>query len=121
MYRQHQNFYQILEVNINASIEEIKKSYRRLSKKHHPDKNQGYYESQEIFKKINSAFQVLNDENKRREYNDKLSFETVTAKMLEDPIYKNEILTFLKASGLTFKGISSIGGIFWLSEHFPIS
>ena len=59
------DFYKILEINENASQEEIKKSYRKLSLIHHPDKNNG---NDEKFKKISEAYQVLSDIDERKKY-----------------------------------------------------
>ena len=61
------DFYKILEVDDNASQEEIKKSYRKLSLIHHPDKNPG--DQGEKFKAINEAYETLGDPGKRNEYN----------------------------------------------------
>jgi DnaJ-class molecular chaperone len=62
------NYYKILEVQKNASIEDIKKSYRKLSLKYHPDKNQGDGEiaATEKFKEITEAYEVLGDVEKRK-------------------------------------------------------
>jgi len=62
------SYYKILEVNENASPEEIKKSYRRLSMLHHPDKNKNNIESTEKFQKISEAYETLSDSEKRKEY-----------------------------------------------------
>lgn len=59
------DYYQILGVNSSASEAEIKKAYRRLAHQHHPDKAGG---SDERFKEINEAYQVLSDPRKRAEY-----------------------------------------------------
>lgn len=66
------NYYEILGVAREASQEEIKKAFRRLAKAHHPDVNHGTSESEEKFKKINEAYNVLNKENLRKEYDLKL-------------------------------------------------
>jgi DnaJ-class molecular chaperone len=58
----------VLEVDEKASMEDIKRSYRKLSLKFHPDKNNNSCESQEKFKKINEAYETLGDNEKRREY-----------------------------------------------------
>ncbi len=55
----------MLEVNEDASFEEIKKTYRKLAFQYHPDKNPG---KEEMMKEINEAYAVLSDERKQREY-----------------------------------------------------
>lgn len=62
------NYYQTLGLESHASQEEIKKAYRLLAKKHHPDASGGGPESEGLFKEINEAYQVLGDERKRQEY-----------------------------------------------------
>lgn len=60
------NYYKILDVTKNASPEEIKKAYRKLALKYHPDTNHGDKEAEDKFKKINEANAVLSDPEKRR-------------------------------------------------------
>lgn len=67
-----ENYYDILGVKNNSTQEEIKKAYRDLSKKYHPDKNKEPG-AEDMFKKINEAYSVLKDEQKRKEYDDELS------------------------------------------------
>ena len=62
------DFYEVLGVPRTASAEEIKKAYRKLAFKYHPDKNPGDKAAEEMFKKITAAYDVLGDENKRRQY-----------------------------------------------------
>jgi len=62
------NYYQILEIDKNATQEEIKKAYRKLSLKYHPDKNHGNKEAEEKFKEINKAYQILSDPETRNTY-----------------------------------------------------
>lgn len=64
----YKDYYKILGVDKNASTDEIKKAYRKLAKKYHPDLNQGDREAQEKFKDINEAYEVLGDEDKRKKY-----------------------------------------------------
>jgi len=64
---QFQDYYKTLEVNKKATAAEIKKAYRRLSKKYHPDHNQDP-KAEDRFKQINEAYQVVGDEEKRRRY-----------------------------------------------------
>lgn len=64
-----QTFYEILGVNKNATAEEIKRSYKDLAKKLHPDKNpDNREESEKKFKELSEAYQCLSDENKREIY-----------------------------------------------------
>lgn len=65
---QTQDYYQVLGVAENASLDEIKKTYRKLALKFHPDKNPGNKEAEEKFKRISEAYYVLSDEKKRAEY-----------------------------------------------------
>ncbi len=62
------DYYMILEVNRNASEVEIKKAYRRLAIKYHPDKNPGDKAAEEKFKEVNEAYAVLSDPEKRAMY-----------------------------------------------------
>ncbi len=72
------NYYDILGVNRDASPKDIKKSYRKLSMKHHPDKNQGNKESEDKFKEINEAYSVLSNSEKRKEYDNPNPFNVHT-------------------------------------------
>ena len=60
-------YYAILEVSERASFQEIKRSYRKLARKYHPDRNDAS-EAEETIKKINQAFEVLSNREKRRQY-----------------------------------------------------
>ena len=62
------NYYKILGVDKNASQDEIKRAFRQLARKYHPDVNPGNKEAEEKFKKINEAFQVLGNAEKREQY-----------------------------------------------------
>jgi DnaJ-class molecular chaperone len=62
------DYYQLLEVKKNASVEEIQKAYRRLARKFHPDLNPDDKSAQQKFKDIQHAYDVLNDPEKRRMY-----------------------------------------------------
>jgi molecular chaperone DnaJ len=62
------DYYKVLGVGKNASEEEIKKAYRRLARKYHPDRNQGDKQAEERFKEISQAHDILSDPDKRKAY-----------------------------------------------------
>jgi curved DNA-binding protein len=63
-----EDYYQVLGVKKDASKEEIRKAYRKLAMKYHPDHTKGDKAAEEKFKKISEAYAVLSDEKKRKEY-----------------------------------------------------
>ncbi len=64
----YKDYYKILGVERNATPEEIRKAYRKLAVRYHPDKNKGDKSSEERFKEINEAHEVLSDQDKKRKY-----------------------------------------------------
>ncbi len=62
------DYYEVLGVNRNADAATIKKAYRKLAKKYHPDSNEGNATAAERFKEVNEAYDVLSDEKKRKLY-----------------------------------------------------
>ena len=61
-------YYAILGIPEDASFQEIRKTYRKLAKKYHPDRNKSSH-AEETIKKINEAFEILSDKRKRKQYN----------------------------------------------------
>src|SRR5580692_11870865 len=62
------DYYEILEVTKTSTKEEIKKAYRKVALKFHPDRNQGDKAAEEKFKEAAEAYEVLGDEEKRKMY-----------------------------------------------------
>lgn len=69
----HSNYYDILGVSKDSNESEIKKAFRVLSLKHHPDRNGGSDESKQKFQELNQAYETLSDTNKRRQYDAELN------------------------------------------------
>ena len=63
---EYKDYYKILGVGREASKDEIAKAFKKLARKYHPDLNPGNKESEEKFKEINEAYEVLKDEQKRK-------------------------------------------------------
>ena len=63
---EYKDYYKILGVLKTATADEIKKAYRKLAFKYHPDKNQNNKSSEEKFKEVNEANEVLSDVEKRK-------------------------------------------------------
>jgi curved DNA-binding protein len=110
------DYYQILGVSKTASDDEIKKAYRKLAMKHHPDRNKGNKESEEKFKNISEAYAVLSDKEKRKQY-DTFGSEGFQNKFSQEDIFRNfDFGDIFREFG--FKGRSSSGGPDIFSQIF---
>ena len=63
------DYYEVLGVKRDSSDEEIKKAYRNLARKYHPDRNPGDKQAETKFKEVQDAYDILSDKNKREQYN----------------------------------------------------
>jgi curved DNA-binding protein len=99
------DYYKILGVDKKSSSEEIKKAYRKLALKYHPDRNPNNKEAEEKFKQISEAYAVLSDPQKRQQY-DNFGSDTFRQKYSQEDIFSgfdlNEILRDL--------GFGNLGG-----------
>ncbi len=82
------NYYEVLGVKRKATVEEIKKAYRKLALKYHPDRNKGNKEAEERFKEINEAYAVLSDKEKRQQY-DTFGAEGFHQRFTQEDIFRN--------------------------------
>lgn len=71
---ERKDYYKILGISKDATKDEIKKAYRKLAIRYHPDRNPGNKEAEEKFKQIAEAYSVLGDDEKRKEYDNPSSF-----------------------------------------------
>ena len=78
------DYYKILEVSENVEISEIKKKYRKLAMKYHPDRNAGDERAAKKFREITEAYEVLSNEEKRKEYDYKRENENNHTKKKND-------------------------------------
>ncbi len=111
------DYYKILGVSRDASQDEIKKAFRKLALKYHPDKNKGNKEAEERFKEINEAYAVLSDPEKRRQY-DTFGGAEFQKRYTQEDIFRNfdfgSIFEDLGLGGfgrVIFTGGSGRGGV----------
>jgi len=95
-----EDYYKLLGVNKKATKDEIKKAFRKLAMKYHPDKNKDNKEAEEKFKKINEAYAVLSNDEKRKQY-DMFGAEGFKQRYSQEDIFR----------GFDFNGIFQEFGI----------
>ncbi|ABC77493.1 DnaJ C-terminal domain-containing protein [Syntrophus aciditrophicus] len=102
-----EDYYKILELEKTATSDEIKKAYRKLALKYHPDKNPDNKEAEEKFKKISEAYAVLSDPEKRKQY-DSFGSDTFSQRYTQEDIFRNfDINSILREMG--FGGLGGYG------------
>lgn len=89
----YKDYYKILGVAKNSTVDEIKKAFRSLARKYHPDITKNNKQLEEKFKDIFEAYEVLSDDGKRKTY-DEISTKGVTAKLDENELKKKESSSF---------------------------
>jgi curved DNA-binding protein len=103
------DYYKTLGVNKNSSDEEIKKAYRKLAMKYHPDQTKGNKAAEEKFKKISEAYAVLSDKEKRKQY-DTFGSAGFQQRYSQDDIFRNfDFGSIFKEFGFGGSGPSSGG------------
>ncbi|MEA2083818.1 MAG: DnaJ C-terminal domain-containing protein [Thermodesulfobacteriota bacterium] len=103
------NYYKVLGVSKGASGDEIKKAYRKLALKYHPDQNLGDKQAEEKFKEVNEAYAVLSDTEKRRQY-DTFGEAGFQQRFSREDIFRNfDMGSIFREFGVNFGG-GGMGG-----------
>ena len=106
------DYYEVLNVPRTASTQEIKKAYRKLALKYHPDRNKAP-DAEEKFKEISEAYAVLSDDEKRLQY-DRLGHEGISGRYTWDDIFRGaDFDSIFREMGFGFSGVGSIFDIFF--------
>jgi len=106
------DYYEILNVPQNASKKEIKKAYRKLALKYHPDRNKSA-DAEEQFKEISEAYAVLSDDEKRMQY-DRFGHEGISGKYTWDDIFRGaDFDSIFRDTGFGFGGSDTIFNMFF--------
>lgn len=114
MHGSHMNYYNVLGIQKDSSKAEIKKAYRKLALKYHPDQNKGDKAAEEKFKQISEAYAVLSDDEKRKQY-DTFGSEGFQQRYSQEDIFRGSDLgDILREFGLG--GFGKGGGSFHFSS-----
>lgn len=109
--RNIKDYYRILQVKKTSGEDEIKRSYRGLAMKYHPDKNPGDEIAAAVFTEINEAYEVLSDKEKRNAYNESLYY--YAPQEVETPL---EALEILVEKSIKLKNIAAASNPFHLNK-----
>lgn len=106
------DYYEVLNVPKNATKEEIKRAYRQLALKYHPDRNKSP-DAEEKFKEISEAYAVLSDDEKRMQY-DQLGHEGISSRYTWDDIFRGaDFDRIFRDLGFDFGGFDTIFDMFF--------
>jgi curved DNA-binding protein len=108
-YMPGKDYYAMLGLSKTASVEEIKKAYRKMAMKYHPDRNKGNKSAEEKFKEISEAYAVLSDTEKRKQY-DSFGSEGFQNRYSQEDIFKGFDFGDIFGDFGGFKGKSSRAG-----------
>ncbi len=103
------DYYRLLGVEREASGEEIKKAYRKLALKYHPDRNRGDPGCEDRLKEVNEAYHVLGDEEKRRRY-DLLCQESFYRHVYYQEDLSDDLIEILRVFARGAFGMRGLGG-----------
>ncbi|HLK28318.1 MAG TPA: J domain-containing protein [Puia sp.] len=103
------DYYKILGIEKNASQDDIKKAYRKLARKHHPDLNPNNKEAHKLFQQINEANEVLSDPEKRKKY-DEYGKDWKHAEQFEKAKHSSSQQHYANEGGQNFSGDFDEGG-----------
>ncbi|MEA1935747.1 MAG: DnaJ C-terminal domain-containing protein [Thermodesulfobacteriota bacterium] len=99
-----EDYYKTLGVDKNAGLEDIKKAYRKLALKYHPDKNPDDKKAEEKFKKMSEAYAVLSNPEKRKQY-DTFGADTFSQRFTQEDIFREfDLNDILRGFGFSFGG-----------------
>ncbi|GJL78231.1 MAG: integrase [Nitrospinaceae bacterium] len=105
------DYYTLLEIDRKASEDEIKKAYRKMAMKYHPDRNKDNPEAEDQFKKISEAYAVLSDKKKKQQY-DSFGAEGFRQKFSQEDIFRDfDANEMFRNFGVRFGGSDPFQGI----------
>ena len=113
--RNEKDYYKILEIDKSSSVEDVKRAFRKLAVKYHPDKNRGDDMIEEKFKDITEAYDVLRDEHRKFRY-DEYGITEVISKWFPGQISTEK---FIIVTGWSEDGGWLIEKIEWMSKDIP--